>query len=73
MHLETTDEKQAGSPGTRAAEDILVRLKNEDGSYQEVPLLLILADLFNQLAAIKMKLAVIEPIVLQKDKRIVTV
>lgn len=66
--------EQAGSPGTRAAEDILVRLRNpEDGSIQEVPLLLVMADLFNRVTAVEMKLAVLEPAVLQKDRRIVTV
>lgn len=71
---EVITNEQAGSPGSRKAEDILVRLKNDDGTIQEVPLLMIIADLFNKVTALEMKMAVMEPVIMdKKNSRIVTV
>ena len=72
--METINEKAvADIPGTRMAENILVRLKNEDGSVQEVPLLMILADFINRVVALEMKMSVLEPAVLKKDNKIIAV
>jgi hypothetical protein len=71
--LETIDEsQQASRSGKRAAEDILVKIKSQDGSITEVPILMLIADLFTQLADVKLRLAVVEAHLSKKDSRIIS-
>ena len=56
----TNDEQKTDSSGqSRRAEDILVRL-NQEGQMVDVPLLVLLAGLFNDIAEMKLRLSILE-------------
>jgi len=56
----TVSSEPVGSPDQRRAENILVRVKQQDGTTVDVPILMLLADLFNQVADLKLRLTVVE-------------
>jgi len=71
--VNTINDSPAASPGTRPAENILVKIKDDKGTVTEVPLLMLMADLYGQLEQIKLRLSVVEASLTSKNRRIVEV